>query len=348
MIEFQRLILGDARRNELFAEALKRAIAPGRTTVADLGAGTGYLSFVARRLGAKHCFLVEQSELIGLAQRLAKANRIDGCTFIHAHSAEIAEPPRVDLLVSETLGNLAFEENLLETLQDARRWLAPGGTIVPQQVRQYAAPVIAPRFFDELDVFSRIGHGLDFTAARTLATDNVYVRRFAPEDLLQEKPAVGAAGPRAARATNDSIAATAFPSAPTAPPSTAAPAARCLDDVDLRRRTASVRRGRAEWKLPKATVLHGFALWWECELLAGAPDLVLSTSPLAPPTHWEQVWLPPRAPLAARAGDTLALEFECDSRPQVKINLKWKVTLRDRSGALRAESAHDMRKGYLE
>lgn len=333
MIEFQRLILGDARRNELFGEALRRVIAPGKTTVADLGAGTGYLSFVARKLGAKHCFLVELSELVGLAKQLAKANRIDGCTFVHAHSVEVAEPPKVELVVSETLGNLAFEENLLETLQDARRWLAPGGAIVPQLVRQFAAPVVAPRFFAELDVFSRLGHGLDFGLARTLATDNVYVRRFEPGDLLTESPGRGDASAGTASAV-----AVAVPS----------PAARCVDDVDLRRRTPSVRRGTVEWELAKATELHGFALWWECELLAGAPDLVLSTSPLAPPTHWEQVWLPPRAPLAAKAGDTLRLELECDSRPQVKINLKWKVTLCDRAGGVRAHSQHDMRKGYLE
>jgi protein arginine N-methyltransferase 1 len=313
MIEFQRLILGDARRNELFAEALRRVIVPGTTTVADLGAGTGYLSFVARKLGAKHATLVEMSELIDLAQRLAKANGIDGCTFVHAHSVEIAEPPQVDVVVSETLGNLAFEENLLETLQDARRWLKRGGTLVPQRVRQFAAPLVARRFFDELDVFSRVGHGLDFDLARTLATDNVYVRRFVAGDLLADGNA-----------------------------------SCCFDDVDLRKRTASVRRGTAEWRIAKATELHGFALWWECELIAGAPDLVLSTSPLAPPTHWEQVWLPPRAPIAAKAGDVLRLEVECDSRPQVKINLKWTATLLDRAGKVRAQEKHDMRKGYLE
>lgn len=318
MIEFQRLILGDARRNELFAEALRRSIAPGRTTVADLGAGTGYLSFVARKLGAAHCYLVEMSELIELSQRLAKANRIDELTFIHAHSMELEQPPKVDLVVSETLGNVAFEENLLETMQDARRWLAPGGTLIPQCVAQFAAPLVAPRFFAELDVFGRLGHGLDFGLARTLATDNVYVRRFAPGDLLAEGRGEGE------------------------------PAARRIDQVDLRKKASSVRRGRAEWRIAKATALHGFALWWECELLADAPDLVLSTSPLAPATHWEQVWLPPRAPLAAKAGDTLALELECDSRPQVKINLKWKVTLLDRAGKVRAEEQHDMRKGYLE
>lgn len=313
MIEFQRLILGDARRNELFGEALRRSIRPGATTVADLGAGTGFLSFVARRHGAAHCFLVEMSELIALARKLAKANRIDGLTFVHAHSVEIEQPPQVDLVVTETLGNLAFEENLLETLQDAKRWLAPGGTIVPQKVRQLACPVVAPRLFAELDVFSRLGHGLDFALARTIATDNVYVRRFAAGDLLE-----------------------------------AGEAATVVDDVDLRKRTGSVRRGHAEWRLAKATELHGFALWWECELLAGEPDLLLSTSPLAPPTHWEQVWLPPRAPMAAKAGDTLRLDFECDSRPQVKINVKWKATLLDRGGKVRAEEAHDMRKGYLE
>lgn len=335
MIEFQRLILGDARRNELFAEALRRAIVPGKTTVADLGAGTGYLSFVASKLGAKQCWLVEMSELIGLAQRLAKANKIKGCTFVHAHSVELEEPPKVDLVVSETLGNLAFEENILETMQDAQRWLAPGGTIVPQIVRQFAAPVVAPRFFAELDVFSRIGHGLDFELARTITTDNVYVRRFAAGDLLPEggriESKVHRGGERVAPARTPAGIAT-----------------RCVDDVDLRKQTGSVRRSTVEWRLARATELHGFALWWECELLAGAKDLVLSTSPLAPPTHWEQIWLPPRAPMAAKAGDTLRLELECDSRPAVKINVKWKVTLLDRASKVRANESHDMSKGYLE
>ncbi len=313
MIEFQRLILGDRRRNELFAAALKRVIVPGKTTVADLGAGTGFLAFVARKLGAKQCWLYEVSELLELSRAIAKQNRITGCTFVRAHSNEVANPPPVDVVISETLGNLAFEENTLETLQDARRYLAPGGVMIPQKLRQIAAPVTTPRLAEALDVWPGIGFGLDFSLARDVSLQNVYVRSFRPDDLL----ARGAS-------------------------------AQPFDEVDFRRKTSSVRRATIEWKLAAPTRLFGFALWWECELLADVPELLLSTAPDAPATHWEQIWLPPLAPFEAKRGDTLRLAIECDSRPQVKINLKWRTTLLDGAGKTRVETLQDMKKGYLE
>ncbi len=57
-IELHRKLLGDRVRNEAFQAALKKVIKPGKTTVADLGAGTGFLSFLARQLGAQHCTLI--------------------------------------------------------------------------------------------------------------------------------------------------------------------------------------------------------------------------------------------------------------------------------------------------
>ena len=62
----------------------------------------------------------------------------------------MAKPPKADIVVSETLGNYALEENLLETLVDARRWLKKGGVLIPGRLRQYAAPVIASRLQAEL------------------------------------------------------------------------------------------------------------------------------------------------------------------------------------------------------
>ena len=314
MIEFHRLILGDRRRNELFAAALKRLIVPGRTTLADLGSGTGFLGFVASRLGAKRCWLYETSELAELSRELAKANGLSKrCTIVRAHSCEVAEPPRVDVVVSETLGNLALEEGMLQTLQDARRFLAPGGTIVPQKLRQLVAPVVTPPPHALRDVWPRIGFELDFAPARRIAMNNAYVRTFAAADLLDEGRS-----------------------------------AQPWDALDFRERTGAVRRAAVEWPLARPVRLYGFAIWWECELLAGVPELLLSTAPDAPRTHWEQVWLPPLAPLEAEAGDTLRLELTCDVRPSVKIDVKWKTTLRDRKGRARATTAQDMKRGYLE
>ena len=50
LIEFHRTMLADAVRNAAFHEALRRVIVPGRTTVADIGCGTGLLAFMASRL----------------------------------------------------------------------------------------------------------------------------------------------------------------------------------------------------------------------------------------------------------------------------------------------------------
>ena len=55
MLELQRKLLGDRGRNAAFRKALKTAIAPGKSVVLDLGSGTGFLSFLAERLGAKEC-----------------------------------------------------------------------------------------------------------------------------------------------------------------------------------------------------------------------------------------------------------------------------------------------------
>ena len=81
MIEFQRLILGARVRNDVFVEALRRTVKPG-DTVAAIGSGTGFLGFVASRLGAKRCHLYEMDpDALKLSKEIAKRNTIEGCAF---------------------------------------------------------------------------------------------------------------------------------------------------------------------------------------------------------------------------------------------------------------------------
>jgi SAM-dependent methyltransferase len=307
-IELHRKLLGDTVRNEALAEALRRAIRPGMT-VADIGAGTGFLSFLARRLGAAHCHLYEYSDAIVLARELARRNRVGELTFVQAHSSEVARPPKADVVVSETLGNFALEEGLLETLADARRFLMPGGTLLPCGLRQLVAPVTSARLQDEIDVWPRIGHGLDFAAAREVALNNTYVKTLALADLP---------GPDCAR---------------------------LWDEIDFtaKARPSSQRSGTARWdsrELGGATV-HGFALWWEVDLV---PGVTLSTSPHAPPTHWEQVYLPLLQPLAPEGAD-LELALTSDTRRGVR--LVWETRLRAAGGKPRAAQRQDLLKGRL-
>ena len=93
-IELHRKLLGDTVRNAALREALARVLRPGMT-VADIGAGTGFLSFLARRLGAAHCYLYEYTGALELAKELARRNGISGLTFVNAHSTEVKKPPGI-------------------------------------------------------------------------------------------------------------------------------------------------------------------------------------------------------------------------------------------------------------
>lgn len=228
MLELHRLLLGDGIRNAAFVKALKAVIAPGKTTVADIGSGTGFLSFVASSLGAKACHLYEVSDLLSLSQILAKENGITNYTFHHGHSTDVKKPVQADVVMSETLGNWPYEENIIETMNDAHRFLKPGGVIIPQRLRSFVAPVTSPRLYDELNVWDRVGHGLTFTAAKEICMNNMYVKEIQKSDIGEMKE---------------------------------------WDAVDFRKNNASIREATMQWSFKKSATVYGFAIWWEALLI---------------------------------------------------------------------------------
>src|SRR3546814_13289305 len=112
-IELHRKLLGDHARNIAFERALQCSIVAGKSQALDIGAGTGFLSFMARRLGAAHSTLIEYSAALELAQELERRNRIDGLTFIKGHSLESKRKLRVVIVLPKTLAHYAPAENIL-------------------------------------------------------------------------------------------------------------------------------------------------------------------------------------------------------------------------------------------
>lgn len=309
MIDYHRLMLGDTVRTEAFLKALRSVIRPGQTRLVDIGAGTGFLSFLARSLGAKSCTLYEVSaDLAALAQRLARENRITGLKIRHLHSTHEAQPATYDVVLSETLGNFALEENILETLADAKRFLAPGGVMIPGQIEQFCAPVSSPRLYQELNVWDRQPAGLTYAAAAELAWNNVYVRRIRPDELWSGEPP------------------------------------QSWDRIALGTDTQSRRSATLSWTVTAPTTWYGFAVWWNALLV---PGVVLSTAPEAPATHWEQIYVPVGEPLQLQAGETVTLRLRSDTRYEVKIRLQWTVLHRHANGST-TERSFDMWKGYME
>ncbi len=310
MLGMHRHILADKVRNAAFAKALKKVIVPGKSVVADIGSGTGFLGFVAAKLGAKHCYLIERNgDAVELSRRLAEENGIVNCTFLRGESEMIDLPEKVDIIVSETLGNFLYEENMIETLEDAKRFLKPDGMIIPQSVTSFILPVINPRHHRAVNVWDGIGHGLGFTEAKKLSLSKMHSGQFSVKDLLPMKQA------------------------------------RQWDSADFLKKNLSIRGAEMEWTLLKTQTIYGFAVWWDAVL---APGIELSTSPLAPRTHWGQVFLPLLEPLTVGKGNTLQLSFTSDSCYRDGVHLSWDSQVMDKKGKVVAEQAMDTRHSLIK
>lgn len=142
-------MINDHPRNEFYYRLLQQHITPD-TGVLDIGTGSGLLSMMAARLGARWVVAVEGSaELARLAQRNVEANGLaDRVRVINRMSTELQaddlpEPP--DVLVSELFGALLLGESAHIYLSDLRRrLLKPTTRILPQYGRQYAVPIECP------------------------------------------------------------------------------------------------------------------------------------------------------------------------------------------------------------
>ena len=309
-IEYHRTLIADRVRNAAFFRALKAVIEPGKTVVADIGAGTGLLGLMASKLGAKAVYLFETAEVAGVAAEILKANKAKRCHLIPCHSTEFRDRIAADVIVSETLGNYALEENIIATLADARaRLMKREGQIIPHAIVQYVVPVTASRIDDELRAWQRIGHDIDLFPAQTMTLNNVYVRLLQPSELL--------AGGKAAVQ---------------------------WDAIDLSTETRSNRKGAGTWRLDKPAAVYGFAVWWSADLGAG---VTLSTAPTAPRTHWEQLYFPLLEPISGRAGDRISVELRSKSSEAAGTHLAWTAVHESVRGNPRSRQVLNLDKGYL-
>ena len=309
-IEYHRTLVADRVRNTAFYEALARVVRRGETTVADIGAGTGILGFMAAGLGARSVTLYEAAEVIEVARRIARKSGIKGCRFVPSSSLAVERPEKVDVVVSETLGNYALEEDIVATLNDAvARYLKPGGIVIPAGIRQFAAPVVASRCFDELTAWDDAGFGIDFSEARIMSLNNIYVRSFSPSDLLED-------GKSAAQ----------------------------WDEVRFDGRANPSRRGEARWTATKPTTVYGLALWWTAELV---PGISLGTGPLDKKTHWEQLYLPALEPIRLAPGESLRAGIKSVSSPETGTDVAWSLAVLTSKGTERLRQRLDLAKGFL-
>jgi protein arginine N-methyltransferase 1 len=144
---FHDLLLGDEVRMTAFRTAIAETVQPGMTVV-DLGTGTGILALWALEAGAERVYGIDlnASVLQTATARVVDAGYGQRFHPIHGVSFDVNLPERVDVVVSEIIGNLADNEGFVAILADVRqRLLAEDGLMVPSRVESYLVPVAAER-----------------------------------------------------------------------------------------------------------------------------------------------------------------------------------------------------------
>lgn len=160
-VNTHRDMLSDVVRTSAYEEAIKKHVKPGARVI-DFGSGTGVLAIFAARAGGR-VDAIERTGMVVHAREIARRSGCENIRFHHTDHAGFELDDRVDVIVSEWMGHAVFYESMLEPLIALRRrWLAPGGVMLPTRVGLACALVIDEELYDEASFLERQPYGIDF------------------------------------------------------------------------------------------------------------------------------------------------------------------------------------------
>ena len=187
IVDEHRQYLSDPVRVGAFGRAIAAVVRPGDVVV-DLGCGTGILGMLACRAGARRIYAIEPTGMIEIARALANANGLgDRFVFLQQHSTEAVLPEQADVLVSDFIGRMGFDNGLFEIYADAGRFMKPGARRIPASLAMSATAVEDAEQFEHVRFWDRPCAGLDMSAARVWARNTGYPRLLAPQALLSDE-----------------------------------------------------------------------------------------------------------------------------------------------------------------
>jgi protein arginine N-methyltransferase 1 len=264
-------MIADRVRLDAYAQALRKTIREG-SVVVEIGTGPGIFSVLACQAGASRVYAIESSEIIQVAREVAVANDCaDKIEFLEGLSNRVTLPLRADVIFSDLRGVLPLFERHIPAIVDARRrFLAPGGTLIPRKDTLWAAIVEAPKPYSELvDPWDHSPLGQHLNPARRLVVNHPQKLRVSPNQLLS--------------------------------------AHQLWTTLDYGNIENPDVRGNLDWGVERTGTGHGILVWFDAELADG---IGISNAPSAPETIYGSLFFPWTQPVPLAPGQAVSVSLE--------------------------------------
>ncbi|XP_053482118.1 protein arginine N-methyltransferase 2 isoform X3 [Ictalurus furcatus] len=303
-------MLSDRPRTETYRQVIVSNSAALRgKVVMDLGCGTGIISLFCGRLAQPAAvYAVEASSVAEHTEKLVKLNRCDDVvTVFRSRAEDLMLPSKVDVLVSEWMGNCLLFEFMVESVLRVRdRWLKDGGMMWPSSASLSLVPCQAHADYSQKMEFWENLYGLDFSCLQPVAQEEFFSK---PKFSHQLDPADCLSTP--------------------------------CDVISLDMHTLSVSdleklSGEFRFTIERSGTLHGFTAWFSTffhSLDEGGSSLELNTGPHAESTHWKQTLFMLDGPIGVEEGDCVGGAITLQRNPiwrrHMSITIEWRIKRRD-------------------
>lgn len=258
--------LSTRNRLDIYRKAVAQTIKQG-DIVADVGCGTGILGLLCLEAGASYVYAVDSTAALEIARlTLDRAGWATNAELLLASSYQASLPLLADVVICDHVGYFGFDYGLISVLADARRrFLKPGGTIIPRRLNLELAAVQSENCRKRIDAWQADGIPRPFHWLRQHSVNSTHAVTLSADELLS-RPAD-------------------------------------LASIDLSADHPAFFSWNAQTTIALDGTLHGFAGWFDCELAEAIwmTNSPLSDGAI----DRSQVFLPIGEALPVRAGDIL-------------------------------------------
>jgi len=273
----QQNMMQDYIRTSTYQRAMLDNLADFQNKVVlDVGAGSGILSFFAIQAGARKVYAIEASSMAQHCQTLVENNRLrDDIVVIAGKIEEIDVPEPIDVIISEPMGYMLFNERMLETFLHAKKWLKPNGKMYPTQGDLHIAP-----FTDETLYMEQCSKANFWYQPAFHSVDLTSLREAAVQEYFRQ-PIVDTFDIRICLARSQKYSVN-FQTAHESD----------LYNIDI----------PVSFVIMQAGTIHGLAFWFDVAFFGSQTTVWLSTAPTQPLTHWYQVRCLLQTPIFVKQG----------------------------------------------